>query len=299
METWRIVKLLFVVSIVAGALLQPSTTPQRAVDDLLAADRAFSSAGSSKANVIDALTPMFTPDVIMPEPGGKFAHGVDDVVAYLKTNADNTTAKADWTPIRGGISADGTQGFTFGYMTLHKPDGTTAPLKYMSYWTKTSSGWKVAVYKRSRRPEGDVSTSLMPASMPEKLVAPKPGAVAAAEAEVAAAEKAFSDQSQTIGLGPAFAKFGAADAVNMGGQPSYIVGNDKIAVSVGGPEPSAPSPLHWAASEKVIAASSGDLGISIGLIHRNAPLPDGSTPPPSAFFTIWRKTNGVWKYIAE
>jgi hypothetical protein len=264
---------------------------------LLAADRAFAAAAPGKANVIDALTPMFTADVIMPTPGGKFAHGVDDAVAFLKTNADNTTAKAEWSPIRGGISADGTQGFTFGYMTLRKPDGSTVPLKYMAYWVKSSRGWRVAVYKRSRRPEGAVSFEMMPASLPAKLVSPKPD-LASVEAEVAAAEKAFSDESQTIGLGPAFAKFGAPDAVNMGGQPEYIVGNDKIAIAVGGPQPSAPSPLHWAADEKVIAASSGDLGISIGFIHRNAPLADGSNPV-NAFFTIWRKTNGVWRYIAE
>jgi ketosteroid isomerase-like protein len=281
------------------ALFTPvQATPQQAVDELIAADRAFSAAASGKANVIDALTPMFAADVIMPIPGGKFAHGVDEAVAFLKTNPDNTTAKAEWTPIRGGISADGTQGFTFGYMTLRKPDGTAVPLKYMAYWVKSAAGWRAAVYKRSRRPEGAVSMELMPASLPAKLVSPKPSAVASAAAEVAAAEKAFSDESQTIGLGPAFAKFGAPDAVNMGGQPEYVVGNDKIAAAVGGPTPSAPSPLHWAADEKVIAASSGDLGISIGIIHRNAPLPDGSNPT-NAFFTIWRKTNGVWRYIAE
>lgn len=31
------------------------------------------------------------------------------------------------------------------------------------------------------------------------------------------AERAFSDEAQKIGLGAAFAKFGTADAVNMGG----------------------------------------------------------------------------------
>jgi hypothetical protein len=97
------------------ALFTPvQATPQQAVDELIAADRAFSAAASGKANVIDALTPMFAADVIMPLPGGKFAHGVDEAVAFLKTNPDNTTAKAEWTRIRGGISADGTQGFTFG-----------------------------------------------------------------------------------------------------------------------------------------------------------------------------------------
>ena len=282
----------------AMTFLQVPMTPQQAVDELLAADRAFSAAGASKTNVVDALTPMFAADVIMPQPGGTFARGVDQAVTALKANADNTTARAEWAPIRGGISADGTQGFTFGYMTLRKPDGTTVPLKYMSYWVKSSAGWRVAVYKRSRRPDGAVAIDMMPASLPSTLVAPNPSAVAAVQAELAAAEKTFSDESQTIGLGAAFAKYGAPDAVNMGNQPTYIVGNDKIAASVGGSTPSTPSPLHWASDEKVIAASSGDLGISVGVIHRNAPMPDGSNPT-NAFFTIWRKTNGVWKYIAE
>ncbi|TAK17752.1 MAG: hypothetical protein EPO35_02455 [Acidobacteria bacterium] len=280
------------------ALPQTAATPQQAVDELIAADRAFSAAAAGKANVIEALTPMFATDVIMPQPGGVFARGVDQAVIALKANADNTTAKVEWTPIRGGISADATQGFTFGYMTLRRPDGSTVPLKYMSYWVKTAQGWRVAAYKRSRRPEGAVSLDLMPASMPDRLVAPGP-ALAAGASELAAAEKAFSDESQKIGLGPAFVKFGAPDAVNMGPDAAFLVGNDKIGAFIGAGSPQPTSPVSWAADERVIVASTGDLGISIGFIRRNAPLADGSMPPPNAFFTIWRKVNGVWKYIAE
>jgi hypothetical protein len=279
-------------------VLIAQATPQQAVDELIAADRAFASAAAGKVNAIDQLTPMFAADVIMPVPGGKFAHGIAEAVTALKANPDNTTAKADWAPIRGGISADGTQGFTFGYMTVLRPDGTTTPLKYMSYWIKTPAGWRVAAYKRARRPEGAVSPEMMPASLPVKLVAPIPSAVAAAEREVAAAEKAFSDESQAIGVGAAFVKYGLPDAVNMGGDAAFTVGNQKIGQAVGGDRPPLPNPLHWAADEKVIAASSGDLGVSIGFIYQNATPADRKTPP-TAFFTIWRKVNGVWKYIAE
>ena len=37
---------------------------------------------------------------------------------------DNANRPLEWTPIRGGVSADGQHGFTVGYMTLHRPDGT-------------------------------------------------------------------------------------------------------------------------------------------------------------------------------
>jgi ketosteroid isomerase-like protein len=278
---------------------QPAGAQQR-MDELLGADRAYSKAAAAKANVIDALTPMFSADVIMPGPGGVFAHGPQEAAKALSANPDNTTAHASWTPIGGGISADGTQGFTYGYMTVTRPDRTTVPVKYMSYWVKTAAGWRVAAYKRTRRPEGRGSEERAPL-LPDTMVPPVTIAstLAANDASLAAAEKSFSDDAQTMGLGPAFVKYGASDAVNMGSDATFLVGNDTIGAFVGGAAPQAASPVRWASDEKVIVASSGDLGVSIGLIRPNAPAPDGSTPPPGAFFTIWRKVNGVWKYVAE
>ncbi len=285
---------------------QAKRTPQQAVDELLAADRAFSAA-SAATTVVPGLTPMFAADVIMPTPSGTFAKGVAAVIETLKANPDNLTGRLDWTPIRGGISADGAHGFTFGFMTLHKADGTIAPLKYMTYWVKgpsTSLGagrdtWRAAVYKRARRPEGDATTTLMAASLPDTLVAPK-AMTDALKPGLVDAEKAFSDEAQKIGLGPAFAKYGLPDAVNFGGAANahYVVGADAIAVLVGGGKPAGTSPVSWSC-ETPIVASSGDLGVSIGFIRPNAPGPDGKPALPSPFFTIWRKVNGVWKYIAE
>lgn len=280
------------------AARQSVRSPQQAVDALLAVDRSFSEA-SAKTTVVLGLTPMFAPDVIMPEPGGKFARGVAEVVEALKANTDNVTGRVDWSPVRGGISADGLQGFTFGFMTLHKADGTTTPMKYMTYWVKGADGWRAAVYKRTRRPDGDVSLAMMPSSLPPTLVAP----VAVTDAlrqGLVAAEQAFSDEAQQIGLGPAFAKFGLPDAVNFGGgaNANYVVGAEAIAKLVGAGQPATGSALSWSC-ETPIVASSGDLGVSIGFIRANAKAADGSTPPPSPFFTIWRKVNGAWKYIAE
>jgi hypothetical protein len=278
---------------------QSTRTPQQAVDELLAADRAFSEAAAT-TTVIAGLRPMFGTDVIMPTPAGTFANGVTAVVAALEANPDNLTARVDWTPIRGGISADGAQGFTFGFMTLHKADGTNVPLKYMTYWIKGAEGWRAAVYKRGRRPDGDVAMTLMTASLPAQLVAPM-AITASSRQSLVDAEKAFSDEAQKIGLGPAFAKFGLADAANFGGpaNAAFVVGADKIAALVGGGRNGGPaSPVSWSCDTPIVA-SSGDLGVSIGFIRPNAPGPDGKTPSPSPFFTIWRKVNGAWKYIAE
>lgn len=275
----------------------PAQTPQQAVDELLAADRAFAAA-AAQTTVIPGLTPMFASDVIMPLPTGKFAHGMAEVVEGLKAVPDNAGGRLEWAPIRGGISGDGQQGFTFGFMTLHKADGTTAPLKYMTYWVKGANGWRAVAFKRARRPDGAVNSALMSPSLPATLVAP--AAISdATRQELVAAEKAFSDEAQTIGLGPAFAKFGLPDAVNFGGpaSPNYVVGADAIAKLVDGGQ-GGPSPVSWSCDTPIVA-SSGDLGVSIGFIRQNAPGADGKAATGSPFFTIWRKVNGVWKYIAE
>lgn len=50
---------------------------------------------------------------------------------------------------------------------------------------------------------------------------------------------------------------------------------------------------------RVLVASSGDLGITFGMIRIKKPEPNGPKAVP--FFTIWRRDNssGVWRYIAE
>src|SRR4029077_12244076 len=91
-----------------------ATTPQAAVDELLAADRAFSTA-SAKTDLVAGLTAMFADDVVIPMPPGQFVNGKAAVIEALNGNADNATSRTDWTAIRGGVSADGQHGFTFGY----------------------------------------------------------------------------------------------------------------------------------------------------------------------------------------
>ena len=296
---WLLLTGLAVCTATLPAQTKRTQTPHQIVEELLAADRAFS-ADSAKTTVVPGLAAMFADDVIMPTPAGTFAKGKSAVIDTLGANPDNVTGRIDWTPIRGGLSGDGVQGFTFGYMTLRKADGTTTPLKYMSYWMKGADGWRVVAFKRGRRPEGSVSTKMMPPSLPQQLVTPKP-VTALVKQSLVAAEKSFSDAAQKIGLGPAFAKFGLVDAVNFGGgaNASYVVGAPAIAklVSTGQPATGG-STVSWSCDTPIVA-SSGDLGVSIGFIRQNAPAAAGATAEPAPFFTIWRKVNKVWKYIAE
>lgn len=285
----------------SASILSPQATPQDTVEQLLAADRAFGAAGA-KTTLVPALTAMFAPDVIMPAPGG-LMRGRAAATDALKANPANASARITWTPLRGGISGDGLHGFTFGYMTMTPATGAGVPLKYLAYWIKRDGQWLVAAYKRRPRPAGEVSTAMLPASLPAQLVTPTAdaAAVAAHRAGLVAAEKAFSDEAQRIGIGAAFTSFGWPDAMNMGGpdDAGFVIGNELIGRNIGAASPGNSSPVFWSADEAIVAAS-GDLGVTFGLI-RTHPQPNATAPPPppQPFFTIWRKVNGVWKYIAE
>lgn len=202
-----------------------------------------------------------------------------------------------WEPVRAGVSADGQHGFTFGSMTVHRADSTRVPLKYMAYWVKGPDGWKAVAYKRARAGE-DIQPVSMPAALPAQMVTPvRDEATLTRRAKsLQAAEQAFSDEAQIIGLGPAFQKWGSPDAVNMGG-PSWIVGADAIGRAIGAGS-DGPSPVSWRAY-RVVVASSGDLGVTFGRIRPN----DSATlhEPGLPFFTIWRRAgpDAPWRYVAE
>jgi ketosteroid isomerase-like protein len=290
-------------TLIALALMQPASTPQSAVDELLAADRGFAAAASTRS-VVDALSAMFAESIVMlAPPPTNFARGRTQAAEILRSNPDNLAGRAEWSPIRGGIAADGAHGFTVGYMTVHRPDKTRVAWKYVAYWTKQREGWRIAVYKRARANESPAAASTMPPALPERMATPTPNesAMAGLRASLDQAERAFSDEAQRIGLGPAFAKHGHADAVNVGPptEPNFVVGAEAIGKSIGAGAPGPQSPVSWA-PDAVIVASSGDLGVTYGMIRFNQPPPAGQ-PAAVPFITIWRRasTSEPWRYVAE
>lgn len=278
-----------------------NATAETAVNQLLDTDRMFSTAGASKP-AVESISAMFADDVMVPAPGNVFVQGKAKAIEAMKANPDNLSSRVTWAPMRGGISADAQHGFTFGYMTATRSDGSTLPLKYLAYWVKSGDGWRVAAYRRRPRPEGAVSTAVMKPALPERMTAPSADAAGMARhaESLKAAEKAFSDEAQTIGIGAAFAKYGSADAVNMGGPKAtgFVVGSEAIGRSVGEGSPTDRSEVEWSA-DRVLVASSGDLGITFGRIRLHKP--DPGSPGAVPFFTIWRRdsASGVWRYIAE
>ena len=283
----------------APARAQGPSSPAALVDQLLAADRAFAAAAADR-NLVDALVAMFREDVAMNWPKG-FTSSASEARTILLTNAANATSRAEWWPLRGGVSADGTHGFTVGLMRITLADRTKVlPAKYIAYWIKDASGWKVAAYKRAPAGKGEQPRELMAPSLPAALVAPMSDAavLAAHMASLRKAEQAFSDDAQVMGVGPAFVKWGRADATNMGDPANvgFTVGAEAIGNGIGaGGNSNEGTKIEWNA-DRALVASSGDLGVTFGFIHAK----DGSRPP-SPFFTIWRRDgpSAPWRYIAE
>lgn len=277
---------------------QAAVSSQQAADDLMAADRAFAAA-ATRTDLISALGAMFDETIIMPLPSATFAEGREAAIAALRANLANATSRVGWTTVRAGISADGRHGFTFGFITSYLADGTQRPGKYLAYWVRRPEGWRIAAYKRAPRPAGEVSTTPMDPSLPAHAAAGStdPATLERQSRSLREAEQAFSDTAQRIGIGPAFREAGAPDAMNMGAEAGFAIGNETIGNLVAAPGPG--SPVSWN-SDGVLVAASGDLGVSWGMIRANGPVPEGrqaATP----FFTIWRRAapDQPWRYIAE
>jgi hypothetical protein len=269
--------------------------------DLLATDRALATFGRNR-DVVTTLSAAFAPDIVMGAPGGRMATGLAAVIAVLRANPDDSGARMRWTPIRAGISADGQHGFTYGYGTLIRPAGEPLPVKYLSYWIRTADGWRISAYRRARPRMAASPHEILPLILPARMVrVASPGAAARYAGEIAEAERAFSREAQT-GLSAAFRRFGAPEAMNMGGPDDamFRFGPDSIAAGVGNAVPG--TTITWEPTT-VRAATSGDLGVSIGLITIATSATDTSAPRQRRipFFTVWHRpsTRDPWRYIAE
>jgi ketosteroid isomerase-like protein len=276
----------------APATAKPATaaTAQAAYQGLLAADRAFSDQAKDK-DLVFALVAMMDRNAVLVSGGAPdLIRGPEAIRARLAAKPENLTARVEWSPVGGGISADGTHGFTYGAMTLRPKDGAPQPLKYLAYWVKRPEGWRVFGYKRIGAKEG---VALTPG---DPILGWGPKRAGDAGATLKASEGAFSDEAQKIGLRAAFQKWGRPDSINLGAADGIAVGAQAIGEGVGPPEPV--SSVTWAADE-VMVAPSGDMGLSYGLLHINNPKPDG--PKTIPFFTIWARPapGDPWRYVAE
>jgi hypothetical protein len=268
--------------------------PADAVQQLIDADRAFSTSAHGK-NVVDSIAQFLADDAKSPKGDGTFAKSKQEIIDVLKSNPLNLVATADWAPVRGGISADATQGFTYGFFYIHVDGQPDRRAKYLAYWRKEAAGWRAIAYRRNVSNAGTISTAMRDPSTPAVMlpVRPSPQLVSKYRDSLAARERAFSAHAHDVGLKQAFLDFGAPDAMNLnGGSPDFAFGPTAIAAGL---PADVPSPVIWGPDEGVVVSSTGDLGITFGYIRPTGSL--GTIP----YYTIWRRDspNGEWQYVAE
>ena len=272
-------------------------SPQASVDELLAADHAFS-AESAKLDPVAGITAMIDDEAAMPLAGKGILVGKSAIADAFKASPAFKEGHVTWAPVRGGISADGMQGFTYGFLTVGSGDPARRNRKYLAYWVKRPMGWRVVAYRQQPREAGDVSTAMIAPALPGFPPKAKwnPRMSVRNRDSLAAAERAFSERAQIVGLKQAFAEFGRADAMNMYSGAGFTYGLDAV---VAGFKEEGPAKIHWS-TERSFVATSGDLGVSIGTIHPNTP-PKAGEPDGFPFFTIWKRDtpSARWKYIAE
>jgi hypothetical protein len=286
--------LLFALVLIATPVMAQPADPKVAVEELLAADRAFSTVASQADDPAIGLVAMFDKEVTVPSPTGHVI-GRDAALALFRDNPSYKDGKVSWAPVRGGISADGMQGFTYGFLSLSGGEPARRERKYLAYWARQPEGWRVVAYRQQVREAGAVSMAMFAPSLPAFTAEPSSDekVIEGHNKSVAAAEKAFSNRAQVIGLKAAFREYGREDAMNMYGGAGFAYGLDAVTA---GFKQGDPTTIHWS-TERSFAASSGDLAVSIGTIRPNDPK-DGAGFP---FFTIWRRDgpDKPWRYIAE
>jgi hypothetical protein len=284
---------------IPGAGLARSHAPTIAqFETLIAADRKLSGP-FDLADGTSTITSLLTEDVALfaiPVPG--LARNKADARQVLGKAFGPGQSVVTTVPIRVGLSSDGTQGFSYGFMNVGRDKLKLG--KYVAYWVRSAAGWQVAAFKWVPRPEGTVSTGRREPALPTKFAASAKDNFAHEQyrKSLDATERRFSADAQAMGIGRAFRKYGSADAMNVGGEADFTFGNDAIAEAQGG-DAAKGSPVRWA-PDGVLVSSSGDLGVTFGYLDRN-----GATPPGRLtripFFTIWRRAapKDEWRYVAE
>ena len=128
--------------------------------------------------------------------------------------------------------------------------------------------------------------------------APTPRDLAAMKAELLRVDEEFSAAAQKLGVGEAFLRYAAADAVMLPENQNAVKGLDGIRQQFAGFPPGAT--LVWKPFHSDVAAS-GDLGYTLGTFELRGRSADGQ---PSVrygkYCSVWkRQADGTWKWVVD
>ena len=283
-------------TVLPPATVGPSVLAERRAE-LLAAQRA-ASVRAAAGDMVGVLSGVFDSRGFFAAAAFDPGRGPAAAAAYLRRDTLNATSSARWTVLRSGISADGRDGYTYGYLDVIRANGDTVPGAYHAYWRRDADGaWKVLAMARQRREPGPAE-SLPPAfvDLPRSYRSWPASDSLAAFSSLKVTEVAFSDSAATD-VRAAFMAFAAPDAAKLGGS-RYAFGPEAIGERFRNP-PAFFTGIKWYAEFGTVARSN-DLGFDVGPVVRRASAPGGVEERVGTFFTIWRRQpDGRWRYLVD
>jgi hypothetical protein len=255
----------------------------------------------SSGVVTVALPALFAPQGFQLAPGPILARGPASVARMLERDSLNATSRLRAETVGGGVSMDGTDGFTYGYFDTFRANGDSVLGWYHAYWRREGGGdWKILALVRRRRPPGAMSPARPLVGMKDtRCIEPSNRAdTASLLKEIMATDLAFSD-SAAASVAAAFGAFADDNAAKSGKESAYVYGKAAIAQLY---DPPPPTGLKWG-PEIGTASRSGDFGFTVGwagprVVEPNAPPRDPATA--GHYFTIWRRdASGRWRYVID
>jgi hypothetical protein len=222
-----------------------------------------------------------------------FGKGPAAARSFLERDTLNRQSRAIVTVVRLDVSADGNDGYSYGYLDVIRARGDTLPGAFKAYWRRGGDGrWLALAFGRSPRQAGPLvplPDSLQDAASAYRAWPAKDSTEA--WSSLRATEMAFSDSARGD-MRAAFMSFAAPDAAKIAGS-SYVFGRPLIGEGFRNPPPAFQG-FSWRAEWGTVSAGN-DLGFNVGPVTvANAPNGGG------LFFTIWkRQANGEWRYLVD
>jgi ketosteroid isomerase-like protein len=251
-----------------------------------------------RAAFAESFSDVFADAGVFVNAGPLTARGPGSVRAWLARDTANARATARLTVLRHDVSADGNDGYTYGYFDVVTAGGEHRPGRYHAYWRRSRAReWQILAFTRGRRAAGPITRALPSSVRPATYGrSPAPEDSAAALRGLMHTERAFSDSAGT-NVQSAFASFAAPDGAKIGAGSSYVFGRDAIAALFAGPIAGG-GPL-WTPEIGAVAAS-GDLGFTAGPVVLRRPADGAGAPAGAKYLTIWRRMpNGDWRYVVD
>ncbi len=280
---------------VATAIADVNLGARRA--ELLAADSAYGRVRTR--GIAGRLTEPLADSALVIGPGTMLWRSADATRSWLLADTANMQAQVNWAPIEGDVSADGTEGFTFGFLDLVGGGSPRRTWKYLAYWRRDETGaWKMVAHKRLPRPEGpheDIAPLRFQTTT--RRIGTWFPAGAGELAALMAVDSTFARTAQQ-GAEQAFRAYTARNGVTFGGEAGFAWGQEAVATSFSS---FAPGTIDWAPDVGGLAPG-GDLGFAIGVVVIRERSADGGLRETARarYFTVWqRDPDGRWKLIVD